>query len=581
LTLPAEYDELEKLLRADYNGNIFELNLEEDGGQWHSISEDGAIETNVAWAKGEDTLRDGRFRFNDVLLDVTGARVDFNKYTNVGGLYNDVYIIEVETYPEDEIADTLEEVFSNYETRRIGKDVRNQTIHASLKEVRINPRELEKYLTTGNPEWDDVIHSLAIDLKEINLSSYDCIDIIDADTPQGRLWEFFDALRYEGVDSYMQAAERQLVQELGDSIEGSGGEEGMEGPGVYFTPEASYQGEYQDGVIGQEYGKLALDMPLFLDSYSQTHLWASTSAHRIYGKYHRDLFSISGNFISFDGLAYLYYLDEDIDIGINKSLSNNALYTEELEDNGVFIPGGKFGVTIDNPTYGWRLSQYFYPYIPVELDRNDYKIKLVGSGKSSLDRMMELRFASKIEAEIKRQIWDRKLDLYLSRDVNNGFEVSPSIEVMPWLRLGSQLHMNDSFSFNHIKGFTNFDILGLNAELFLENDLGRSLMRYGTDLRYNIGEKSFNLWLANLNWQNQGIWQVCEQEIGLGFNLDDSLELSSRLALNNQTGGYDIEGLCRYRLDEYGTKYMSLSAKDEQTDTQHSIDTFLTFTSSW
>ncbi len=603
-TLITQYNNLSRLLDVSYNSETLLQAILGSTGELHGKTAGGNMAADIAWTRGSGTLRTGIIKLNGLVADFSGSDAKFNNTTNIAGLYHDSYIIEVEGYPTGQIEDNLKETFSNYKAGHISKDIRNQFIKGSLKEIRINTRELGDHLTLGDPKWDDVIHSLAIDLKEVKLSSENCIDIIDADKPQDKLWELFNALNENdsgaiknkyNASNLFNGYMRILSRDLGNSI---GGHAALNNSGSFFNSYSGYKEEYQNAVIGQDYGRLALDLPLFLESYSSTHLLITAPANRLWWKFDSGQLYSYGNTFSLEGLFYVYSFDEKIGFAVNNNgcgagpgvnffkdeflLNNNLLYEQRLDDT-YFLPGARFAFKTKNDESGWYINNFFYPYLPIEIEPDSYNIKLAANQDSGpADKVKQVKFAYETEAGIEKQFCGRYLGLQLKKDVNDILEITPSFEAFPHLKLGNSLYLNESpDSTNHAKWVINSDLFKMDSQIFLENDKNRGLMRYGASLAGPLKENNFDVWLARLNWQNADAWQVCEDEIGLSFYKESCWKLLSRVRINQQTDAYSWLSQGQAPLFNLEDTYMSISAQTQQNSSYEELDTMLSVTTLW
>lgn len=281
-TMPCflSYENGQRLLSAGLDGNIAKLKIADDGyfsfdGSWW----DAHLEV-LAPHNYTIPIKRANYKSGDVAVNFDNTYLNYSKDECIAGFYKEgIYLIKVYTYPMDSMEQAAEDYLGSLEDFEFDKDDLSVLINSTVKEIRVNPRELAKgYINFGEPRWNTLLMSLAYDVGEFSVYGNDIVNIITADSPREQLYSFLNSFTTGGITRKAEGKEKALLYALGSSILKNAAKCPYSLSGVSsFASQAlvNFDGILpvdmgQNGfAFGYDYGIVDINVPVF-DKYSRT-----------------------------------------------------------------------------------------------------------------------------------------------------------------------------------------------------------------------------------------------------------------------------------------------------------------------
>ncbi|MBI2094985.1 MAG: hypothetical protein HYT89_02325 [Candidatus Omnitrophica bacterium] len=217
-----DFDWNSRILSGNFDGYGLSMRLATDGF-FKLDTADRRLRLDIGFPERTSAgwtvpLRAASYHVQNMRVDFSGTHLDLDLGKNILGLYGDRYILEADLFAPAEMEARLKAGFQDWDDLSFGKEGREKLIRSTLKDVRVNMRELRKHVYLGDPQWDDVMALVAFDVGEFSMSSDQIVDIVNADKPGRQLYTFLQAVSRGSADRTVNNAEKNAIFGLGNSI---------------------------------------------------------------------------------------------------------------------------------------------------------------------------------------------------------------------------------------------------------------------------------------------------------------------------------------------------------------------------
>lgn len=543
-------------------------------------------------------------------LDLDNTYFNVNGVEKIAGFYtqDDTLIAEVVGDDYDYSFENLQDVYDDIRKDGLSNDERDSLIRDTVKEVRINPREISKNerLVFADRRFNSLLGFLAVDVPIVVLSDEEVVKIANAESSEEQIYVFLENSAQNDLQTEVLNRERSLWYELGSSIleEGKTQTDALsmvqnyDAARVNFSSSVgvshaqAFNGALGGTSYGIQKGYLDIDLPIF-GRYSRTALNFSSVAERYYLSSQDDIYDAGSFGLSYDALMYAYRVPEDYSLSVvdnkrdiytvnsyNKSLLSYEINHDPEDQLGVVIPGALFGFNARDNEGDWFASVRVLPYVPLELEPESLDIKFSqaqsGEGSSFYD---QIEYATDIRSGFKSRFFNRDVSMELGKDVNDELFLAPSFQMTKHLGLNYEVSglAADQIHFERY-GF-DVEALGYNSEMFYEENYLNQTHTFGSILRRKIKDNTYSLSGTISYWENAGVDEIYEQAFAFGLSLKDHTQWISAFIMNDVNNTTELRQSVQHHFGSLKDSTVALEAGviDDQAEINGDLLMWLRF----